>query len=350
MIARLLSFSRVGSYQNPIWHIGANWEIIPEPTALPLINELTIIPFETITKDRLNQIENLDYLSKSNIIIQFCIHEIEYLNTLINKNLKTQIWVDQPLTAQKLDVLKKSKEPIEIVIIPMGQFECLSEIKKLLQTRDYLCRILLIPKKTIHDPFPTPDNYYFWLDELKSINLILNKLIIKQQFDESPIALQNLFLNYNRQNMLEYAKNISSTHYAVVTLSQVLNFFSLNYFSNVFLSLLKPNKPVLFQAIYNDIRQFVLFLKNIFLQSEWRIRKAFWLILVRIYYSIVQKAYYSLLLKSYYSLLKLYSIIRQLYYPLVRIILYLAWPIRKVYWVIKFQIEKRILGYHKNEI
>lgn len=363
MIARLLSFNHIGSYKNPIWHIGATSEVVTESTPMPPFNELTIIPFETINNERLNQIEKLDHYSKNHVIIQFSVHEILGLNRLIGKNIKAQLWVDQPLSSQDLEVLIKYQSFIEIIMIPMSQFNCMGEAEKILETRSFSCGLLLIPKKSIHDPFPTPDNYYYWLDELKKKNKTINKVILKSHFEESSLPLQNLFLNYNRQNILEYIKSKSSAHFAAVTFSQAFNLFSLNYFSNILLSLLKPHKPIIFRVIYYDIRQFILFVKNLFLQSEWRVRKAIWLLVVRFYYSILLKTYYSFLLKIYYSFLlknyysfkRLYSMTIHYYCPLMyhklyMFILFMAWPIRKVYWVARFQYKKRILGHHNNEL
>jgi len=139
---------------------------------------------------------------------------------------------------------------------------------------------------------------------------------------------------------MNYAKNRGPSQYIVFSIAQMLNIITFNYFSNLLLNIMKPNKPTLLKAIYYDIRQIYLFIKDLFLRNEWRIRSVIWSVITKFYFLVILKAYHFLVLHAFPNIA----------HKIMFILIVISWPVRKIYWIFKFQIEKRLMGRHKNEV
>ena len=59
MIIRVVSYSSIGSYKNPIWHFDGISEFFDHSKDLQPIDQDTLIPYETLDSHLISQIQNL---------------------------------------------------------------------------------------------------------------------------------------------------------------------------------------------------------------------------------------------------------------------------------------------------
>lgn len=290
MIIRVVSYSSIGSYKNPIWHFDGVSEIFDNSKNLHPINQDTLIPYETLDSQLISQIQNLNLKTKKKLKLQMGLDQLEDLNQIVSLGLTIQVWVDQKLTAQQLQQLKNVEKNIELIFVPIGEFDYANELILTLQNENFVCNLLLAQKKSLHDSLPHPEDFYHVLSSIP-----VQGLILKKQFESMPVDLQNLFLNPRLENLVRYTKNKDLIAKTLHQTGQGLNWISGNYFSYLLMTLIKPTSPVIIPAVKGDVRRFL----------TW------------------------------------------VYHQSYRILLSLSWPLRKVYWILKYQFEKRILGHHK---
>lgn len=319
MIARVLSFKKIGSIKNPLWHIGTQPEISDKVQTDHQFNELTLIPYETISEIDIINLSKLDLVSKSHILIQCHLDQIKDLEKIKDTGLKAQVWVDQTLSQEMTDQLQLYKNKIEIVIAPVGLFDWKNQTQAIIKSREFNYRLVLVPKKSIHDPFPTVDEYYYFIDELKKVNIHVPTIITKDQFYSLANYHQNVFANLSAENTLNYAKSQNLSYRFILTLVEILNLVTFNYFSNLIMSLIKPNQPIIFRKMKDDFEQIY----------KCKIRHIFKFSMAVIYYQVFFKIYH-------FFVLYLYRVF--------------SWPFKKIYWTIKYQIDKRIMNRRKNEV
>lgn len=263
-----------------------------------LQNLPVLVPFETIEEK--NQ-KNLNDFKK--LKLQICLDQIDQLNRLETFNYPIQIWIDQSLQTEQIDLISKYKNEKEIVFVPNGFFDIELEIQKV-QKLNWNCSLIIPVKKSIHDSWTRPEILFLMIMRLKEKKIDFNLVFLKKNFDSMTVKTQNLFLNPHPENVEAYMNDSSK--------KWTFHFFKLVDLENLMLPLF-----VIYNLRFDHKRDlYINKLKSIFHH-----------------------------LKMLFIKIKIFIMnLRYKFYPFLLIV---TWPLRKIYWAFKYQYKKRILKVKK---